>query len=1558
MSDGRSYTMAFKADTSGFKKGTDEMVGKLNGLNKALVDNQYKQRDSNKVISDAKKELKKLQEGIEANGSATEDEKKRIADLTDTIEQEKLKLSQLKTEQASIKNLISETTKELTENNKEWTVLKGTIANVASDALEKIGAKLLEIGKDVIETGEQFTTSMSEVQAISGATAGELEQLEDAARLYGATTVFSATEAADALKYMALAGWDAETSMAALPGVLDLAAASGMDLAAASDMVTDYLSAFGMEAEEASYMADLLTYAQGNSNTSTQQLGEAYRNCAANLSASGQDIETVTSLLEAMANQGLKGSQAGTALAAMMRDITDKMEEGKISIGNTSVSVQDAEGNFRDLTDILLDVEKAVDGMGTAEQAAALSNVFTANSIKGVNLVLNEGIGTISGYEDALRSSTGTAAEAASTMSDNLSGDLKQLESAMDELKLKIFEDAEGPLRDVVQMITTNGIPAIEALINNIDKLIPVVVTAAAAMGSYKAAVAVQSIVKGAQQGIDDLKETIAKKTAATKAATAAEKLDTAEEQANKAAKQASTVEEQANTIAKNNNAVATKNGTTEEQLNAAATNTAKVAKDSEKIATEGATVAQEGLNKAIAANPVGLLVSALSILITVLSSAAIAIWGNAEEVSEHTKAMIEASNAADKYTGALKELKAKEGDIESEVAGETALLREQQAEYDELRNKVELTEEEKKRLATVAGQLAETLGLTTQELKTQEGTYKDLSKEIDTYIDKMIQTARADYYADLIKESARAMESFKKPIEEAENNLNEFKEANKEVAAESLKIAKMQETSPEGVYIEVSEEVQAYRDRLQELSAELAGYKAKSREAEMDMNDASEEYKNAAAAADDLGKKTTETGTSTEALTKSVTDAASAAEVYKQKLKEAEKELISNTEAQKTQRDTVNKLRKEVDEMADAVAGLTENEKGYTEQDLYEKQQEYLKAQEDLAELNTEETVLRDNIRSIKDAIKDTGDTGISYLDALSNAAKNLRGSLSDLAGSYEKLNGGQTLSYTTLLDLVDKYPEYAAQLAGAAGNADLQKAAIEALFNAKKQDYILTQQAAIDNIEASKKEAEETIKCIKAQIEALALKDSWFDRINTVMYQVILEELSKDIIGYDSEIDALQAKIDLMNGIDINSFGSSGGAVGSSPVSSGSSGTSGGPSGSDGRTKYTTTVGYSWKGESYNASYDFYEGDDTSTLDADARAKALLGVLDRAKSLGKVSTQEEIDFLNDLLSNADLGAMSEDQRYQIRQKLYAAQNGKSETEKLTKTYTSKWKGEEAQASYDYYEGQDTAAQDADTMAKSQLAVLDRAKALGKVTAQEEVDFLKKVLEIEGLSADQQYQIRVKLYQAENTLAAEQEKKREEAAQKAAEAEKKAAEELLERQKLALAAYNKLVEDKIDAYNKQAQAAKDAADAEIEALNKELAARKQAKEDENRQEKLDQINARLRYEQMDEFTRRELERAKQDLLNEIAEVNYERSIEKRKEEIRAEADAVSERSKEAIERLKASQEEFANRMAEMQGTQTYEQKVEHNSIAKNITIVQNGLNGNQLMNKILRELY
>lgn len=318
-----------------------------------------------------------------------------------------------------------------------------------------------DFASDAVDLGKDYTAMMSEVAAISGASATEIEQMEATAREYGATTIFSATDAAEALKYMSLAGWDAQQSSDALGGVLSLAAASGMELGQASDMVTDYLSAFGMQASDAAYMADMLAYAQSNSNTTAEQLGEAYQNSAANLNAAGQDIETTTSLLEAMANQGYKGSQAGTSLAAIMRDITNEMENGSIKIGKTSIAVQDSAGNFRDLTDILTDVESATASMGDAQKATALSSTFTADSIKGVNMLLNEGMEAVSGYEEELRKANGTASNMSDIMNDNLTGDIANLNSAYEEMKLQVFENMEEPLRDATQYLTNDVIPAL-----------------------------------------------------------------------------------------------------------------------------------------------------------------------------------------------------------------------------------------------------------------------------------------------------------------------------------------------------------------------------------------------------------------------------------------------------------------------------------------------------------------------------------------------------------------------------------------------------------------------------------------------------------------------------------------------------------------------------------------------------------------------------------------------------------------------------------------------------------------------------------------------------------------------------------------------------------------------------------------------------------------------------------------------------------------------------------------------------------------------------------------
>ena len=313
---------------------------------------------------------------------------------------------------------------------------------------------VMAFGKSAVEATQTFNASMSKTGALMGATKSEMTQLSNAAKEYGASTQFSATECSDALGYMALAGWDANQSISALPGVLNMAAASGMDLAQASDLVTDYLSAFGMEASQAGEMADVLSYAQAHSNTTTEGLGEAFKNCAANAHAAGMDLQTTTALLGQLANQGLKGSEAGTALTAVMRDMTAKMKNGAIQIGKTKVQVQDANGNYRDMIDILADVESATNGMGDAERAAALQSTFTADSIKGLNLLLNAGSGSAKDFRDQLNDCGGSAEEMAKKMNDNLAGDIKACQSAFESMQLAVGEKLDPVLRKAVQTLT------------------------------------------------------------------------------------------------------------------------------------------------------------------------------------------------------------------------------------------------------------------------------------------------------------------------------------------------------------------------------------------------------------------------------------------------------------------------------------------------------------------------------------------------------------------------------------------------------------------------------------------------------------------------------------------------------------------------------------------------------------------------------------------------------------------------------------------------------------------------------------------------------------------------------------------------------------------------------------------------------------------------------------------------------------------------------------------------------------------------------------------------
>ena len=375
---------------------------------------------------------------------------------------------------------LSEFTNSSNSAGTRFQALGSSLKTVGSAITTAVSLPLLAVGAGAIKTASDFETSMSKVAALSGATGKDLEDLKNKAKEMGATTKFSATESADALGYMALAGWDTQQSISALPGILNLAAASEMGLAEASDMVTDYLSAFGEEANQAGRMADVLAYAQANSNTSTQQLGEAFKNCAVNANSFGLDIEQTTALLGKLGDQGLKGSEAGTALNAVFRDMSSKMKDGAIAIGDTNVKITDANGNFRAMADIVADVEKATDGLSESEKMVALQSTFTADSIKAMGILMNTGSENIRSFTNELYNSEGAASKMAATMQDNLKGSIDNMKSAFEGVMITIGERLIPVFRNLVDGITNlltwfnNLNPAIQNVIIGVGSFLAV----------------------------------------------------------------------------------------------------------------------------------------------------------------------------------------------------------------------------------------------------------------------------------------------------------------------------------------------------------------------------------------------------------------------------------------------------------------------------------------------------------------------------------------------------------------------------------------------------------------------------------------------------------------------------------------------------------------------------------------------------------------------------------------------------------------------------------------------------------------------------------------------------------------------------------------------------------------------------------------------------------------------------------------------------------------------------------------------------------------------------
>lgn len=312
------------------------------------------------------------------------------------------------------------------------------LERTGKDLSMKVTAPLTALGYVSVNTAATFSDSMLKVQALSGSTGDELSKLEKTALEFGRTTRFSASEVADGMGFMALAGFNTNQILSATPGILALAAASATDLATTSDIVTDTMSAFNMEASKAIDVADLFATAQAKSNTSVTQLGEAFKYVAPNFSAAGQSIQDTTSLLAVLANNGFKGSMAGTALNAMLKDLTGKAKDGALQVGNMSVAIFDSNGNMRSAIDIVSDLERATAGMTQEKKQATLASIFEERALRGVNILLQSGSKELRRYQTELGNASGNAKAMADLMEGGLGGSLRSLKANLEGIAIII----------------------------------------------------------------------------------------------------------------------------------------------------------------------------------------------------------------------------------------------------------------------------------------------------------------------------------------------------------------------------------------------------------------------------------------------------------------------------------------------------------------------------------------------------------------------------------------------------------------------------------------------------------------------------------------------------------------------------------------------------------------------------------------------------------------------------------------------------------------------------------------------------------------------------------------------------------------------------------------------------------------------------------------------------------------------------------------------------------------------------------------------------------------
>lgn len=465
MADG-TVTIETKLDNSGAEKGLNEIKKEVESSSKSAG------QEIDKAADQAEKSVEKVAKEVEKAGKQAEKSAKDSASKVGQAAKQGAGTAAKGTESASTKmqqsqkkvgdaaKQSSDKTKESWEQSNQKSVSSTESACSKMSSLMKksaaaIGVASVAAAKKTIDVGKSFEAGMSEVQAISGASGKDLERLSNKAKEMGATTKFSATESATALKYMAMAGWKTDQMVSGLAGVMNLAAASGEDLGTVSDIVTDSMTAFGLKANQSGHFADVLAKASSSSNTNVGLMGETFKYVAPLAGSMGYSIEDTATAIGLMANAGIKGSQAGTSLRSILTRLVKPPKDAAAALSELGISTTNADGSMKPLRQTMSELREKFSGLTESQKSQYASSIAGQEAMSGLLAIVSASDSDFNKLQKAIDNSSGAAKKQADIMNNNLQGALYELGSAAEAVGIGIYEDIKEPLTKAVKVGTT-----------------------------------------------------------------------------------------------------------------------------------------------------------------------------------------------------------------------------------------------------------------------------------------------------------------------------------------------------------------------------------------------------------------------------------------------------------------------------------------------------------------------------------------------------------------------------------------------------------------------------------------------------------------------------------------------------------------------------------------------------------------------------------------------------------------------------------------------------------------------------------------------------------------------------------------------------------------------------------------------------------------------------------------------------------------------------------------------------------------------------------------------